>query len=269
MELSGKVAVVTGASRGIGRALAKELAASGCSLFLTALERAELNSLTDELRRYPVSFAATAADLSNAESLQSVIGWILKWEGGPDILVNNAAAGGRFGRFEAQGLDDIDKTISLNVSALVRLTRELIPCLKRKPSAKIVNISSGVSRLPYPGLAIYGATKAFVSSFSESLACELSGTSVNVLCFHPGFTMTSFISTSGMDLRKIPSGFLHTPESMASRLVRAIRRDRPWVYSDFTTRALAAIGGLLPSRLRTTFFKDLFWRLPDEIQNSD
>jgi hypothetical protein len=173
--------------------------------------------------------------------------------------------GGRFGKFEAQDSFDIEKTISLNISAVVRLTHELIPGLKNKPSAKIVNISSGISRLPYPGLAVYGATKAFVSSFSESLACELCGTSVDVLCFHPGFTMTSFISTSRMNLRKIPSRFLHAPERMASRLVQAIRKDKQWAYSDFTTRSLATISTLLPSRLRTTFFKDLFWRLPDEI----
>lgn len=147
---------------------------------------------------------------------------------------------------------------------MVRLTHELIPSLKRKPSAKIVNVSSGISRLPYPGLAVYGATKAFVSSFSESLACELCGTPVDVLCFHPGFTMTSFIRSSRMDLRKIPPKFLHTPEKMASRLVQAIQKDKRWAYSDVTTSSVAGIGKLLPSRLRTMLFKNLFWRLPDE-----
>ena len=172
--------------------------------------------------------------------------------------------GGNFGRFEDQNLSNIEKTISLNVSAFVHLTHELIPALRRRPSAKIVNISSGISRLPYPGLAIYGATKAFVSSFSESLSCELAGTSIDVLCFHPGFTMTPFISTSRMDVRKIPSRFIHTPEEMASKLVQAIRKDKQWAYSDFTTRSLAGIGTILSSRLRRFFFKDLFWRLPDE-----
>ena len=265
MELSGKLAIITGASRGIGRALARELAGCGCGLLLTALEGDELASITDELRTSPVSVAAMAADLSEPGGLRSVIRWILERDEGPDILVNNAGMGGRFGRFEGQDLDGIEKTIDLNISALVRLTHEMIPVLKRKPSAKIVNISSGISRLPYPGLAIYGATKAFVSSFSESLSCELADTSIDVLCFHPGFTMTPFISTSRMDLRKIPSRFLYTPESMASRLVQAIRKDKQWVYSDFTTRSLAGIGALLPSRLRTMLFKDLFWRLSNEM----
>ena len=264
MELSGKLAIVTGASRGIGRALAKELANCGCSLLLTALERDELNSLTNELRTFPVSFAAMAADLSEPASRETLIRWILERKEIPDILVNNAGMGGNFGRFEGQNLSNIEKTVALNISAFVHLTHELIPALGRRPSAKIVNISSGISRLPYPGLAIYGATKAFVSSFSESLSCELAGTSIDVLCFHPGFTMTSFISASGMDLGKIPPRFIHTPEEMAIRLVEAIRKDKQWAYSDFMTRSLAGIGTILSSRLRTFFFKDLFWRLPDE-----
>ena len=76
--------------------------------------------------------------------------------------------------------------------------------------------------------------------------------------------MTSFISTSGMDLRKIPPRFIHTPEEMAIRLVETIRKNKQWAYSDLTTRSLAGIGTILSSRLRTFFFKDLFWRLPDE-----
>ena len=264
MELSGKLAIVTGASRGIGRALAKELTNCGCSLLLTALERDELNSLANELRTCPVSFAAMAADLSEPASRQTLIRWILERKEVPDILVNNAGMGGNFGRFEDQNLSNIERTVALNISAFVHLTHELIPVLGRRPSAKIVNVSSGISRLPYPGLAVYGATKAFVSSFSESLSCELAGTSIDVLCFHPGFTMTSFISASGMDLGKIPPRFIHAPEEMAIRLVEAIRKDKQWAYSDFMTRSLAGVGTLLSSRLRTSFFKDLLWRLPDE-----
>ena len=263
MELSGKLAIVTGASRGIGRALAKELANCGCGLLLTALEGDELTSLTDELRASPVPVAAMAADLSEPACPKTLIRWILERNNIPDILVNNAGMGGNFGRFEDQDLSNIEKTIALNVSAFVHLTHELIPALRRRPSAKIVNISSGISRLPYPGLAIYGATKAFVSSFSESLSCELAGTSIDVLCFHPGFTMTSFISTSRMDLGKIPRSCVHTPEEVASRLVRAMKKDKFWDYSDFPTRFLVEFGAILPSRVKTSLFKNIFWRLPD------
>jgi len=109
----------------------------------------------------------------------------------------------------------------------VFLTRELLPALRLRPQAKVVFISSSIARLPYPGLAIYGATKGFLSSFSESLACELHGTSVSVLCFHPGFTDTHFMPSAGMNMRRIPKMFVHTPETTAAGIVSAIRNDRP------------------------------------------
>jgi len=186
MELSGKLVIITGASKGIGRALAIELARSGCGLLLTALESDELNRLLNELRAFPIKVVTIAADLSDTENRKSVLNWILEHEQPPDILVNNAGIGGQFGRFEQINLNDIEKTIALNVSALVYLTHELIPILRKRPHAKIVNISSGIARLPYPGLAVYGATKAFVSSFTESLTCELAGTNIDVHCFYPG-----------------------------------------------------------------------------------
>jgi len=263
MELSGKLVIITGASRGIGRALAIQLAKSGCGLILTALEDDELSSLSNELRsKFPISVATMASDLSDPKSRKNLIDWIKKCEMPPDILVNNAGLG-YFGRFEGSDWNRIEKTIALNISAFIHLTYELIPVLKSRPQAKIVNISSGIARLPYPGLAVYGATKGFVSSFSESLASELAGTSISVLCFHPGFTMTSFIGSAGMDLQKVPKILLHTPEEVATQIVSAIRKDNQWAYSDFMTRFSAWFGALLPPRLKTALFKDLFWRLPN------
>ncbi len=263
MELSDKLAIVTGASRGIGRALAIELAKSNCSLLLTALEGDELSALSNELRsKFPISVATMASDLSDPKSRKNLIDWIKKCEMPPDILVNNAGLG-YFGRFEDSDWNRIEKTIALNISAFIHLTYELIPTLKKRPSAKIVNISSGMARLPYPGLAVYGATKGFVSSFSESLSSELSGTSISVLCFHPGFAMTSFISSAEMNMQKVPKILIHSPEDIAIQIVRAIRKDKQWAYADFVTRFTTGLGTILPSRLKTSILKDLFWRLPD------
>ena len=263
MKLSGKSAIITGASRGIGRALAIELAKSGCKLLLTALEGDELSALSNELRsKFSISVATMAADLSNHESRKSLINWILNRKEPPDILINNAGLG-YFGRFEDSDWSRIDKTIALNISALINITYDLIRVLKKRPQGKIVNISSGIARLPYPGLAVYGATKAFVSSFSQSLATELAGTSVDVLCFHPGFTMTAFIGSAGMDMHKIPKILINTPEEIATQVLRAIKKDKQWAYSDFITRFFSFLGTLLPSRLKAHIFTDLFWRLPD------
>lgn len=264
MELSGKLAIITGASSGIGRALTIELARSGCNLILTALEEMELSALSEELQnKFSVKVAAMAADLSDPKARKNFIHWIKNIEDSPDILLNNAGIGGHFGRFEYSDWSSIEKTLSLNISSFTHLTYELIPILKNRPQAKIVNISSGIARLPYPGLAVYGATKGYVSSLSESLSCELAGTNISVLCFHPGFTMTPFIETAEMDLRKIPKVFLHSPEKIAAQIVYAIRKDKLWAYSDFFTRFGAWFGAMLPARLRIFIFKDLFWKLPD------
>ncbi len=248
MDLSGKLAIVTGASRGIGRALAKELAKSGCGLILIAYEEEELAILTTELRASGTHVTAIASDLSDIESRTHLINRIKGQRELPDLLVNNAGIGGDFGKFEFQSMKSIEQTIAVNVSALVNLTHELTPILKKRAHAKIVNISSGIARLPYPGLAVYGATKAFVSSFSESLSSELAGTNVDVLCFHPGFTKTPFIATSKMDMHRIPRKFLHTPEFVADRIVRKIKSDARWAYSDSVTGLSAWFGALLPAR---------------------
>jgi short-subunit dehydrogenase len=262
MEISNRLAIITGASRGIGRALAVALAKSGCGLLLTALEGDELSTLSQEIRRkFSVNVDTMAVDLSEPESQKNLIDWIRKCETPPDILVNNAGLG-YLGRFEDSEWSRIEKTIALNISALIHLTYDLIPVLKRRPNAKIVNISSGMARLPYPGLAVYGATKGFVSSFSESLASELAGSTISVLCFHPGFTMTSFIGSAGMDMSKIPKILIHTPEEIAAKILKAIKKDKQWAYSDFVTRFSAGLGTILPSRLKTSILKDLFWRLP-------
>jgi NAD(P)-dependent dehydrogenase (short-subunit alcohol dehydrogenase family) len=141
MELSGKLGIVTGASRGIGRALAKEFAKHGCRLLLTALEEDELASLSNELKIYPVRGSVMAADLSDPEGCRNFIRWVLGQNEIPAILVNNAGMGGNFGRFEDQALDNIEKTMALNTSALVHLTHELIPLLKKRPR-RIVNRSA-------------------------------------------------------------------------------------------------------------------------------
>jgi len=264
MDLSNKLAIITGASRGIGRALAVELAKCNCHLLLTALETGELNDLLNELRAYPVNTKTFAADLSNPDSRKEFFTWIHTNGQPPDILINNVGMGGRFARFENLNPNEIEKIIALNVSSFVQLTRELIPLLHQRPQAKIVNISSGIARLPYPGLAVYGATKAFVSSFSESLACELADSNIDVHCFFPGFTSTHYMETSKMDMRKIPPWMIRTPEYVATRIAKALKKDYQWYYSDLKTKFLPLIGSLLPQRLKIYIFKNLFWELPDE-----
>jgi short-subunit dehydrogenase len=264
MNLRGKTVMVTGASSGIGHALSESLSIEGSKLLLTSLEENELGAFTEELRvNYSADVDMMASDLSDYESRNRFIEWVKGRPEPPDILVNNAGAG-LFGRFEQSSWVEIEKQLTLNIHAVTHLTYELIPLLKLRPEAKIVNISSAVSRLPYPGLAVYGAAKGYISSLSESLACELADTGVSVLCFHPGFTMTGFMGSAGMDMSRIPKAVVATPERVAAQIIRAIKQDKQWGYSDLGTRLGVFLSSLIPARIRTTIFKNLFWRLPDE-----
>ena len=262
MELTNKVAVITGASRGIGRALAFALAKSGCTLLLTALEEEELASLADNLAaEHGAAVAFMSADLTDRTTRWAFVDWIGTRKQPPDILVNNAG-GGHFGRFTSCPWPDIEQTLILNIQVPLLLIHDLMPLLRTRPQAKIVNISSAIARLPYPGLAAYGAAKGYVSSLSESLACELAGTTISVLCFHPGFTDTQFMASAGMDMSKIPRAFISEPEKVATRIVRAIERDKTWAYADFSSRLGVSFASALPQRLRIRLFRNLFWRLP-------
>jgi len=263
MELAGKVAVITGASRGIGRALSLALGKSGCKLLLTALEEDELTSLAEVLAaRFGASVASMPADLVENSGRLSFLEWLSTREEPPDILINNAGAG-HFGRFASSNWSDIEQTLILNIHVPTLLIRELIPVLRTRPQAKIVNISSAISRLPYPGLAVYGAAKGYLSSLSESLACELADTNISVLCFHPGFTDTRFMSSAKMDMSRIPKLLIRTPEAVAGRIVRAIKKDTGWSYSDISNRLGVSFARFLPGKLRTKLFSNLFWRLPN------
>jgi short-subunit dehydrogenase len=264
MKLPDKVAVVTGASRGIGRALARALSGSGCRLLLTALEGDELRSVSDEIAASDgVQVEWLAADLTRDEERRLFVEWVDSRDAPPDILVNNAGSG-RFGQFSTSRWGDIQNTLTLDVHVPTRLIHDLLPILQSRPEAAIVNISSASARIPYPGMAVYGASKGYLSSLSETLSCELIDTNVRVLCFHPGFTDTHFMPSAGMDMSRIPDRFILTPELVAGRIVAMLERERAWAYSDLTTRLGVFLSYLLPHRIKSRVFKNLFWTLPDE-----
>jgi len=264
MRLRGKVALVTGASSGIGRALARELGLAGCRLLLTGLEADELAAAAEGIRSSgSAGVDCFPSDVTDGASREALLAWI-RARGTPlDLFVSNAG-GGRFRRFSAAGWDELARTIALNVEAPTHLIRELLPSLRSRPEARIVLVSSGVGRLPYPGLAVYGASKGYLSSLGETLACELLGTSVGVLVFHPGFTRTRFMESAGMDMSRVPGFMIGTPERVARKIVRCLEADRQWSYSDLSSRLAAVAGPLLPSRMRVRILRNLFWRLPDE-----
>jgi short-subunit dehydrogenase len=183
-----RTALVTGASSGIGESFARILAARGTDLVIVARRAEMLDGLARELvERYRVAVEVLAADLTDPGQRAEVEG---RLRAEPvELLVNNAGYGA-FGAFAELPLDDHLAQIDLNVAALVRLTHAALPGMVARGRGGVLNVASMSGFAPSPGSATYGATKAYVASFSESLHSEVAGKGVHVTALCPGFTRT-------------------------------------------------------------------------------
>lgn len=171
-DYKGKVALVTGASGGIGKQYAKELASRGSDVILVARSKEKLEALAAELSStYRIRTYSLPTDLSKANSVASLAQQIVDLNLNVDILINNAGFG-THGRFETISNDEEQEMINLNISTIVGMTHQFLPYMQQQRSGIIVNVASLSSFQPIPYMATYAATKAFVLSFSESLFAE-------------------------------------------------------------------------------------------------
>jgi len=191
-----RLAVVTGASVGIGAALAAEYAAHDYDLLLVARREAPLEALAKLLAaRHGVRAETLALDLGARDSVDALVAAIAA-RGGVDALVNNAGVG-QHGAFLAGDGDRTVAMIELNVIALTRLTRALLPGMVARRSGHVLNVASTAAFQAGPFGAVYGATKGYVLLFSEALHEELRGTGVTVTALCPGPTETEFAGVAG------------------------------------------------------------------------
>ena len=241
-------ALITGASAGIGEALARRLAARGFALVLSARRRQRLEALAAELgKRHGVAVEVIEADLSR-EGMPAEVARLAARGGDVDLLVNNAGAGA-FGAFSDLPLDAQLGQIRLNLVALVELCGLLLPAMRARGRGAILNVASTAGFQPLAYNAVYAASKAFVVSFGEALAVELSGSGVQVVTFCPGVADTEFFAAA----RRVGEAF------RPSRLV-AMSADR---VADHAMRALDRRQALAFAGLRnwcTTFVVRLFPR---------
>lgn len=218
-------ALITGASSGIGRALAREFARHGHSLVIVAPVQAELTALAAALEReYGVSVCSIAKDLTQENAAKEVYEAALGEGFRVDILVNNAGVGRR-GRFWENTLECDLEMMRLNIEAVLRLTRLFLPPMLRRHHGRILNTASIAGFEPGPHLAVYHATKAFVLSLSESLATELKGSGVTLTALCPGATDTDFFPKAGMvDTPAFQEAALMAPRLVAEAAYIAVMR---------------------------------------------
>ncbi|MHB8670135.1 MAG: SDR family NAD(P)-dependent oxidoreductase [Acidimicrobiales bacterium] len=255
------VALVTGASSGIGRAFATALAARHHDLVLVARTEARLKELAGELSgAHGVQAEVLVADLADDDDLARVETRVSRSEDPVDLLVNNAGFGSG-GRFVELPLAGEDGQIRLNVLALMRLTHAALPGMVERRHGGVINVSSLGSFQPTPGFATYGATKAFVTSFSEALHEELRGTGVRVMAVCPGLTRTEFHERAKLGEVAAPGFAWMTAEDVARTALAAYDRGRAlsvpgagnlavaWMTRLFPRAAVRRLSGLATSRL--------------------
>jgi short-subunit dehydrogenase len=185
-------ALITGASSGIGYELAKLFARDKINLWLVSRDGAKVQQVADELSsHFSIVAEAMAVDLAIPEGPSAVFAKAQKAGIAVDYLVNNAGFG-KFGKFEDVPWEESLGQVQLNITALTHLTKLFLAPMLERGSGRIMNVASTAAFQPGPLMAVYYATKAYVLSFSEALANEVSGTGVSVTCFCPGATDTNF-----------------------------------------------------------------------------
>ena len=194
-----KTALITGASSGIGKELARIHAEQGGDLVVVARGEDKLNQLKEEVEtRHSTSAKVIAKDLTQPHAAREIYDEVVAAGIEVDYLVNNAGFGGR-GKFHEREWNDDLAMINLNVIALTALTRFSLPDFVKRGSGRVLNVSSTASFMPGPLQAVYYATKAYVTFFSNAVAEELHDTEITVTALLPGATETEFAKVSGMD----------------------------------------------------------------------
>ena len=219
MNIAGSTALVTGASSGIGRAVAIALAAAGAQVVGLGRDVPALRSLAETN-----GITVRQVDLESADELQHFVEHSLPDLPPVDILVN-CAGSGRFAPLAEHSAEDIDRLLDVNVRAPIALTKAVLPGMRQRGRGRVVNVASVAGRLGVPNETVYSATKGALAVFSRALDAELAGTGVGVTVVIPGAVQTSFFERRGAPYdrgwpRPLP------PERVARAIMRAIARDR-------------------------------------------
>ena len=244
------LAVVTGASGGIGLELARLLAKDGYPLVLAARRLEVLQQLAEEIhKQYGVSVTPVAVDLSHPDGPAQLFAAVQALKQPVEILINNAGFG-IYGPFAQSSPEKTQALLRLNIAALTHLTHLFLPEMLQQNRGRILQVASTAAYQPGPLMAVYYASKAYVLNFSEALHCELQGTGVTVTALCPGPTKTDFKDRAGLGDTPLFSGRdVMGVQPVAQAGYRALLSGRRVVIPGWRNALLAYLARLVPRRL--------------------
>jgi uncharacterized protein len=246
-QVNDKWALITGASSGIGEVFANELAEKGSHLILTARSEPKLNDLAQKLtENYNIQTEVIVSDLSQAGAPAELYQECMERGRSVDILVNNAGFA-THGLFEKQSIERNHDQIMLNVMALVELTHLFLPDLLKKRSGAVINVASTAAFQPAPYMAVYGATKAFVLSFTQALWEENRNRGVQFLTLCPGSTETAFFNTVGTTDAVV--GKKASPKQVVDVALNSLGSSRSYVVAGHMNYLVSQINRFVPKKL--------------------
>lgn len=262
MNLKNRVAVLTGAGSGIGRATAQALARRGCHMALADVDAEGLRQTAELIKSHGVRVSQHVLDVASREQVAALPAAVLDVHGRVDILINNAGVA-LGGTFEQVSEADFDWLMEINFHGVVRMTRAFMPLLRASDAARIVNVSSLYGLISPPGQTAYAASKFAVRGFSNALRHELVGSSIGVTVVHPGGVATS-IARSARVPASVPADVLKKrlkltekmlrmpPEKAGEIIVTGIERERERVLVGLDAKIASVLERLSPVH---------YWRL--------
>ncbi len=238
-----KTVLITGASSGIGEALARRFCQEGAKLMLVARRADRLAALADELRMggFNAQVGVIVADLTEDGACERVVADAALASGSIDVLVNNAGVG-EYGTFAEKDLAATESMMRLNMTTLVRLTHLVLPDMLERRSGWILNIASTAAFQPTPYMGAYGATKSFVLSLSLALREEVRRQGVTVTCVCPGPVKTGFFDRGGYEARRDFARLAANVDTVAEKSYRALVKKK----AVYMPGCLNKLGSLLP-----------------------
>ena len=259
-SFSGSTVIITGASSGIGREFARQLAPVASKLILAARRADRLETLASELRASnpKLELAKQALDLGNHTDLQRFCDWLDQSDFSVDLLINNSGVGDH-GPFAGSEWERVKSMLRVNINALTYLTIRILPVMKKGGSGAILNVSSVAGLLPVPNSAVYAATKAYVNSFSEAIRAELRTYKIPVTALCPGPVDTEFLSRASRgtaEQRHTAPDFLIVPvEEIVRKGLEAVTHDRAQIIPGIGVNLVMRTLAFLPMFIKRLVYK--------------